>query len=321
VLTEGLARFGHQVEVFTNCSRPGIIHGVRWRQREDISRAQRPEVMVSVWNETSVVISEVNIPHLFWMLDFRTAGAKEFLRAPGAPRREIIVASRAMRELLVGQLSATDPIEIPHPVPLGCYPRLARRLAALYCSVPDRGLDVALKLWPRIRQRIPEAELWVTSGYELWGYSPTEADRLARKVVKTERLPAGVKLWGVIRKAHLTRLQASASLMFYPCRAEELFCLSAAECAAAGLPIVTSHIGALSERVVDGVTGFLIEGDIESGEVQRAFVDRAVQLLSDPGLCRRMGEEGRKLTRSYSIDEVVPLWETAAGVARPSRYP
>jgi glycosyltransferase involved in cell wall biosynthesis len=64
--------------------------------------------------------------------------------------------------------------------------------------------------------------------------------------------------------------------------------LSILEAMAAGLPVVASNVGGVSEVVVDGDTGLLVPpGDAQS---LAAAIER---LLEDPPLCRRLGEAGR----------------------------
>lgn len=62
------------------------------------------------------------------------------------------------------------------------------------------------------------------------------------------------------------------------------------EAAACGRPVLASSEGGAPETIVDGKTGYLVNPkDPES------VLSRICQLLSDPGLCDRMGMEGRQL--------------------------
>ena len=65
---------------------------------------------------------------------------------------------------------------------------------------------------------------------------------------------------------------------------------------AAGLPVVTSPVGANLEVVEDGVNGFLAETDDE-------WVDRLERLITDGNLRRRMGARGRETVAArYSLE-------------------
>jgi glycosyltransferase involved in cell wall biosynthesis len=73
-------------------------------------------------------------------------------------------------------------------------------------------------------------------------------------------------------------------------RVSELLGLVALEAMASGTPVIASHVGGLPEVVQDGVTGFLVPpGDVP------ALHDRLDQLLRDPALAHRLGQNSREL--------------------------
>jgi glycosyltransferase involved in cell wall biosynthesis len=72
------------------------------------------------------------------------------------------------------------------------------------------------------------------------------------------------------------------------------------EAMATGLPIVATRVDGAPEAIEDGVTGFLVApGDIEG--LSRLTID----LVRDPALRRRMGDEALKRTAPWDIDEMV----------------
>lgn len=68
---------------------------------------------------------------------------------------------------------------------------------------------------------------------------------------------------------------------------------------AAGLPVVSSSVGANAEAVVNGVSGFLLEN--EAASWSRALL----QLAGDVAMRRRFGEAGRKIAASRYDQRVV----------------
>ena len=170
--------------------------------------------------------------------------------------------------------------------------------------MPNRGLDAALAIWPRIRAAVPEAEMWVTSGWQLWGFTNAESDDRWRQLLGDKPLPDGVQLLGARPRAEFIALQQRAALTLYPCRSPEMFCLTAAESAAAGTPMITSPIEALTERVAHGCTGLLIPGTIDHTATQRAFADAAIGLLTDQRRRRRLASAARVEVKRLSADTV-----------------
>ena len=81
----------------------------------------------------------------------------------------------------------------------------------------------------------------------------------------------------------------------------EGFPLSILESMRAGLPVVASSVGGVSESVRDGENGYLVErGDVAG------VADRIRRLLTDPGLRARMGGAGRaRFERDFTLEQSV----------------
>jgi glycosyltransferase involved in cell wall biosynthesis len=101
---------------------------------------------------------------------------------------------------------------------------------------------------------------------------------------------------GLAPRVHFLGLRPDArallpafSVLAVPSLGREGFSLAALEAMDAGLPVVASRTGGLSEAVEDGVTGHLVpEGD------PRALAAAIADLLADPRRARAWGEEGRR---------------------------
>lgn len=310
VLTQALVHAGQQVEVFNCCYKPDIYQGVVWRMAWEIDNAPAPDVFVSVRFEEAIRPDIHAKQRFYWMLDDRTRGALTFLRLFGESGGLVIVASRAMRNTLISYqtIPETSIREIPLPVYTPGFSALHRSLSCLYCSVPNRGLDILLSIWPSITAQVPQVDLWVTGGYQLWGFTNEEAEDRTKALLGDWEKVDRVKIFGVLTKKQLTELQASCAFMLYPCRFPEMFCLAAAECTAVGTPIITSARGALKERVIHGKNGYLIEGDIDSIETQQQFMREATRLLHDEAIREHMSGEARQLAHSFTPEVVASQW-------------
>jgi glycosyltransferase involved in cell wall biosynthesis len=69
---------------------------------------------------------------------------------------------------------------------------------------------------------------------------------------------------------------------------------------ATGLPIVTTRADGSAEAVVDGENGFLVERGQPA-----ALAEKALGLLADAGLRRRMGENGRSRAPQFGAKKMV----------------
>lgn len=93
----------------------------------------------------------------------------------------------------------------------------------------------------------------------------------------------------------------------------EGFPISILEAMRAGLPVVASDVGGVSEAVVDGETGFLVpRGDVA------ALRQRLQQLIVDPELRERMGKAGRQrfealFTVDRMLEQTLHVYEEVLG--------
>lgn len=313
VLTRALARAGEEITVYASTSRPGEYDGVRWTPITELAQAPEPQVRVAVRYEESVLIAPAS-RNIFWMLDNQPANAAAF-RAQAGGSAPVVAASAAMVRLL-RTVGIRDAFVIGHPIDLQEFflaePGIARRPLCLYSSIPDRGLDVALAIWPHLRELVPDAELHVTSGYQLWGFTKHEAHHLERDFTRAHSEISGIFVHGVVDRATMRFLQRTARVLLYPCREEEMYCLAVAEAAAAGTPAVTTNAFALSERIDDGVSGYLIDGSIDSPRVQTAFTSLTADLLTDDNLWMGQSRAARDKAGEADSVRIAEQWRELA---------
>jgi glycosyltransferase involved in cell wall biosynthesis len=180
------------------------------------------------------------------------------------------------------------PASARHVIPLGldaAFRREAERPPppplALYAANPLRGLGMLAPLWQTaIAPRVPGACLQVHTGLGLYGTPPKPRTAAAMQAaIDAARAAAGAQLvlGGLVDPAQLVATLRRARVYLYPGDPTETFCLSVAEAQAMGVPCVVLRNGALPERVVDGVTGFVADGPA-------AFADAARRLLVDDAL-------------------------------------
>ena len=82
-----------------------------------------------------------------------------------------------------------------------------------------------------------------------------EASDIEALIRKTPR----VELMGEFDNADIMKVLDKIDILVAPSIWEEPFCLVVDEARAAGIPVVTTTIGAMPERIIDGKNGFLVE--------------------------------------------------------------
>jgi phosphatidylinositol alpha-1,6-mannosyltransferase len=181
-----------------------------------------------------------------------------------------------------------------------CVSRLVRR----------KGQDVLIRAMRAIRRRVPEATLLIVGG------GPSE-ERLRR--LATEAPAGSVVFAGEVPAEDLPRYYAVGDVFAMPCRNRlgglevEGWGIVFVEAAACGRPVVVGDSGGSRETLVDGETGFLVEGaDVAD------VADAVALLLEDPGLATSMGKAGRALverehTWDRSAEQLADWLRQAAG--------
>lgn len=189
---------------------------------------------------------------------------------------------------------ASDGLESPPQFLPSDAPALIRNPSrAIYSSSPDRGLRLALELWPRIREKVPDAELHVFYGFENWEKSADqwaghpELCRAALEQVKAGLNQPGVFYHGRVHPKQLAQEFLKSGVWFYPTWFAETSCITAMEAQAAGCRVVTSALAALDETVFD-YTGFskFAFGPLGEygGEAHREWcIDQTVGAMQYPG--------------------------------------
>jgi glycosyltransferase involved in cell wall biosynthesis len=164
-----------------------------------------------------------------------------------------------------------------------------RESRVVYSSSPDRGGDVILECWPRVREQVPDAELvltysrWFDLCAQMFAHAQGQLKRIGELLEQpgVHRIEGGL---GQMALAHLLRTsQVWAHPSYYTpgaAKFEETSCISAMEAQAAGCVVVASNWGALTETVQHGT---LVDGDPRDpdGSWRHQFVQAIVRGLTD----------------------------------------
>ena len=150
-----------------------------------------------------------------------------------------------------------------------------------------RLLDL-VEAMPRILATVPNAHVRVAGGGRDGRYVTKVRERL-----RSLGLDDRVRLLGSLSGEKLLGEFQSASVLVLP-SAQETSPLAIGEGMAAGLPVVATRVGGVSDLVEDGVTGYVIEpGDVETLAARTADILRQPELGAAFGAAGRANAEGR----------------------------
>ncbi|MBI3090167.1 MAG: glycosyltransferase [Candidatus Tectomicrobia bacterium] len=296
-----LAQRGYEVFVFNNCDRPGVYDGVTYQRREEIFEHFKRgglDIFIAVRTLEPFAADVPARVRCFWTGDACDQPHVQALRDPQVQERidglwtvsywqaETFMERFAFpRKKLCVSRNGINTERFTHN------PAQRHEARLIYTSTPFRGLDVLLTCFPRIRAAAPEATLHVYSSMAVYQLDPRLEQEQFGPLYAQAQQP-GVTLFGSVDQETLSQALQQASLFAYPNHFEETSCIAALEAMAAGLPVLTSALGALPETVGEG--GIFIHGDARSAAYQDAFVEHAVSLLRQPSRRQRFGSAGRR---------------------------
>lgn len=105
------------------------------------------------------------------------------------------------------------------------------------------------------------------------------------------------------KQDQMEEILAIADLFLLPSEYES-FGLAALEAMAAGVPVITSNAGGLSEINVDGETGFLADvGDVKK------MGEQSLSILKDPQILKKFKERAFAHASKYDIHHIIPHYE------------
>jgi glycosyltransferase involved in cell wall biosynthesis len=184
-----------------------------------------------------------------------------------------------------------------------------RAQRVVYCSSPDRGLDVLLELWPQVRKAAPKAELH----YCYPDVYDAVADQDATVAAHRDRIAEladqpGVTRLGALSQPSLAALLCDSRVWAHPswmtlagAPFHETYAIACIEAQAAGCFCVCSDWGALSENVRWGVK---CNSDPPGRKWRSALVAGIVQGLTDEESGRVAVYQGPKRVKALGWDGV-----------------
>lgn len=181
----------------------------------------------------------------------------------------------------------------------------------LYQARPERGLEHLVRaggIMAQLAKSAPQARLLIC-GYD--NTVPEMRDYYGGLIAQAEALP-NVTVLGALDKPSLAQLQMACDLMLYPTEFQEVSCISAIEAMHAGLPMLSSDAGALSETCKDSGTTLLpLAGGRADEKAFVRWIEKRVKTLHTDEWWPKKHEKQLEAAKSRTWQVVATQFEAA----------
>ncbi len=153
--------------------------------------------------------------------------------------------------------------------------------------VPRKGQDTLIRALPAVLREVPDAALLIVGG------GPYRAD--LEKLVDAVGVRRSVVFTGPVPWEELPAHHEAGDVFAMPCRTRrrgldvEGLGIVYLEASAVGRPVVAGDSGGAPDAVLDGETGYVVDGTAPA-----RVAARISELLRDPAKAEAMGERGRR---------------------------
>jgi len=178
----------------------------------------------------------------------------------------------------------------------------------IYISSYDRGLIYTLNNWHHIIGAVPDAELHIFYGWNLFDkFHAKNPERMAwkSKMIDLMQQP-GVFEHGRVGHDRLHNELTKSDIWVYSCCFEEISCISAMTAQALGAIPFTTDYAALSETVKGGVK---VDVDITDPAGQKEYFDELIKLMKDEDRKEEIRKPMMQFAKNYfSWSKVAETW-------------
>jgi glycosyltransferase involved in cell wall biosynthesis len=156
--------------------------------------------------------------------------------------------------------------------------------------LPWKGVHLSVRMLAEVRRQGFEAKLVLTDTQRIadWNQELSAYREEILALISTLDLREHVEFRSVAY-SEIPALYNEADVVIYPTLGEEPYGLVPLEAMSCERPIVAARSGGITETVLDGETGYVVEcGDVNS------LTERVSRLLANPTRARRLGAAGRQ---------------------------
>lgn len=318
-MSKRLAKLGHKVRLYGDCNNlEGIFDGVQYINYTKFKNIECDVLITS--RRPHVVDDEFGVKSrltLCWVHDVHCGSELNYARALRIDK--YLCLSNWHKDFFLNNykfINSDQVIVTRNGVDLTRFDDksvIRNPHRSVYSSSPDRGMEVAVRLWPRVRERVPDAELHIFYGFDNWEASARSCNDQGQlnlinrlKQLLDDHKQHGVFYHGRVDQTQLAKEYLKSGVWAYSNWFSESSCISAMEAHAAGLRMITSPIAALNETV--GPRGVMIQGNWLSEEYGNAFFEAVIKAMLDPEIPGERENLQQYAKENFGWDSLAKEW-------------
>lgn len=302
-LSREWVKLGYTVTVYTNVgSDEGVYEGVEYKNFQRFNNKDQFDILIS-WRNPHFILKNLLDARLI-LLDLHDVPEPGEFDQDLLNRVDYIMVKSQYHRSLLPEVPDNKFIVINNGINydyLQSFTQPKRRYTAFYGSSYDRGLENLLEIWPEVIREIPEAQLHICYGWDLFdklrGHVKTFRDWKA-KIESMMNHPSIIH-HGKVGKEELYQIARQATVWAYPTNFQEIDCITARYCQALEtLPCVYTY-AALETTVQRGVR---LAVDPHKRESLKAYKEELIKALKDTP------QEDYSFTRDWDWSNVAKEW-------------
>lgn len=304
-VAEELAKLGHEVIVFTRAD-PGLYKDVLYlpfEEARNILRTLPVDALICSRDAMPLIWTTQAQKRILWLHDMPSGPLPEadayvcvsnwqaniYAANKFLPQERVRVIGNGIDPSLFREMATAD--------------TLKEMVAFAWTSNPERGLWHAAELVQRVRTNgYPLAELHVFGRNNVYGWDGSGEHNFYPKNMES------VVLHRARTKAGLAEMLSAVDLWVYPTWWPETYCIAAVEAQAAGVPVVASALGALTETCK---TQVLVPGSMRDPGPNHldAMTDEVLKLLADEKRRKKLAIAGRAYAFTQTWENQAEKWD------------
>jgi GT2 family glycosyltransferase len=185
----------------------------------------------------------------------------------------------------------------------------------VFNAAVSKGMETLLEdVWPRVKERIPQARLVVIGGAYPLKNEDIQHDKL-KQLTSKHFGKNGVTFTGIIDQERVSHFLRDSSFMIYPQSFPETFGISTVESLAYGTPVISGRFGAMEETAIEQAC-YLMDYPVDSNVLYTFnrdvhishFVDMVVDAYNNEYLWQQKANSALRVREVCGWDKVALQW-------------